>query len=67
MSSIAFPLMGMAGGSALMIVGSSSLTAVWLDRAGDQKARFRNGAVAVLLVGLGTALNALATREFARS
>lgn len=65
--SLFLPLLGMAGGSALMIVGSSSLTATWLDRTADEKIRIRNGAVAVVLVGLGTALQALSSAEFARA
>lgn len=63
---LALPLVGMAAGSMLMIVGSSSLTATWLSRELPSSERWKHGLVAVGLVGLGTALNALASAQFAR-
>lgn len=63
------PFVGLAGGAALLVVGSSQLSAVWLAPPGAIAPRDRSSiaAVAIGLVGLGTVLEALATYELQRS
>lgn len=63
---IVLPLVGMSGGAALMIIGSSQLSAAWLAPGLSSKDRTRLGWVAVGLVGLGTVLEAVAAYELAR-
>lgn len=61
-------LLGMAGGAALLVVGSSQLSAAWLSPASamPDKERATVAWVAVGLVGLGTVLEALSTYELQR-
>jgi hypothetical protein len=64
---LALPLVAMSAGAALMVIGSSQLSAAWLARDIAPKDRKTLGWVGVGIVALGTTLEAVASYELARA
>jgi len=64
---LALPLLGMSAGAALMVIGSSQLSAAWLARDIPTEDRKTLGWVGVGIVALGTTLEAVAGYELARA
>lgn len=64
-SEIWLPLLGMAGGAALMTIGGAQLSAAWLAEDISKEDRTKIGWVAVGMVALGTTLEAVSSYELA--
>lgn len=62
----ALPVIGLAAGTTMMMVGSSQVSAAWLARDLSPRDRWTMGLVAASFVGLGTVLQILASRELAQ-
>lgn len=63
----ALPLVGLAAGTTMMVVGSSQVSAAWMARDIPARDRWTMGLLASAFVGLGVALQVLASRELAEA
>ena len=58
-------MIGMASGTLMMTLGATQVSAAWLSQDLPSADRWKLGLVAAGFVGLGTALQVLASRELA--
>lgn len=62
----ALPLLGLAGGTTLMVLGSSQLSAVWMAKDWPKAECRTIGAIAGGMILLGTVLQALSSYELGK-
>lgn len=66
MASRALPIVAVAAGTTMMVVGSSQVSAAWLARDIPERDRWTMGVIAAGFVGIGTVLQILASQELAK-